>query len=461
MGTAWQWAAPFLSGNNNFSYLSKMTKTHSESGYVPTYLPGIDVCTETTIEELKKAFLKDAKIRYDHRDYNHYEVALKLVCQIHSNTKTSEFGTKALIDVQEHFVQQGYSRQYCNKLVNFIRSVFKWGSLRELVPKSTPYFLKLVIPLSEGKTTTPETEPRLDVPDEVVEATLPHLLPTVAAMVQVQRAAVMRPSEVCRMKVGDIDTKDEIWVYEPKQHKGKWRGHPRTVALGKLEQEIIAPRLIGKQPDNAVFSPKDAISERYRIMKRKTKRTPSQEKRHQQAVENNRSRVREHYDSNSYSKSIKQSIKKANRTLTEPIPLWTPYQLRHAGVTEITETDGLDVARAVAGQKTLDVAQIYNHADKKIAIKNAQKRSTKNTKKIPPKPSEPAVSVTKKRRYKKTPQKPPEPVLSDSPMVCNAFFGTAEEFYQYELNRARTAEIALQTSSGSILTLYQEERRNG
>jgi len=34
----------------------------------------------------------------------------------------------------------------------------------------------------------------------------------------------------------------------------------------------------------------------------------------------------------------------------------------------------LDVARAVAGQKSIGITQIYNHADLKIAIEQAKKR---------------------------------------------------------------------------------------
>ncbi|MDR2439930.1 MAG: site-specific integrase, partial [Planctomycetaceae bacterium] len=265
-------------------------------------------------------------------------------------------------------------------------------------------------------------------------------------MVRVQRAAVMRPSEVCRMKVGDIDTTNEIWLYKPGKHKGTWLGHHRTIALGKLEQEIIAPRLAEKQPDNAVFSPKDTINE-YRLIvatQRKTKRTPSQEERHEKTTKNNKSRVREHYDTGTYGRSITQTIKRANKNLIASIPHWTPYQLRHAGVTEIAKTDGLDTARAVAGQKSLKVTQIYNHADTKIAIKYTKKRGAKK------KPKK-----TIKLKQKK------EPKPSESLNIHNVFKGTAEEFYQYELNRANTAEIAVQTSSGSILTLYTEERRNG
>jgi hypothetical protein len=60
--------------------------------------------------------------------------------------------------------------------------MFRWGVAQELVTPSTADALKYVSPLRQGRTTAPESPPREDVPDEVVEATLPYLLPTVAAM---------------------------------------------------------------------------------------------------------------------------------------------------------------------------------------------------------------------------------------------------------------------------------------
>jgi integrase len=116
--------------------------------------------------------------------------------------------------------------------------------------------------------------------------------------------------------------------------------------------------------------------------KRKTKVQPSQKKRAEHRAKNPKSRVREFYDSSSYRNSIEAGIKRANKTLPpdQQIPHWTPYQLRHSGVTQITlENDGnLDVARAVAGQKSIAVTQGYNHADMTISINQAKKRSKKD-----------------------------------------------------------------------------------
>lgn len=82
-----------------------------------------------------------------------------------------------------------------------------------------------------------------------------------------------------------------------------------------------------------------------------------------------------------YRKSIEQAITAANVKLTvdEQIPHWTPYQLRHARATELVKTHGLDVARAVLGQKSLSVTQIYNHADTQISIAVAKEQNKLKT----------------------------------------------------------------------------------
>ncbi len=71
-----------------------------------------------------------------------------------------------------------------------------------------------------------------------VKRTLPYLYATISIMVQVQRLACMRPFEVCRMKVGEIDTTGEIWIYRPVKHKGTWRGHGKAAGLAVVINEI-------------------------------------------------------------------------------------------------------------------------------------------------------------------------------------------------------------------------------
>ena len=53
-----------------------------------------------------------------------------------------------------------------------------WGLEYEFVTPDVAGALKLVTPVRKGL--APDRPPRKNVPDEVVKATLPHLLPTVA-----------------------------------------------------------------------------------------------------------------------------------------------------------------------------------------------------------------------------------------------------------------------------------------
>ncbi|MDR3234374.1 MAG: hypothetical protein LBT46_12065 [Planctomycetaceae bacterium] len=98
---------------------------------------------------------------------------------------------KYLVAVQQHCSKQidrngkRYSRNYCNTLVNNIRSMFRWAVVQELVAPVTADALKYVPALRQGRTAAPETEPRLDVPDTVVNATL--LTPYLAGKQQLRK----------------------------------------------------------------------------------------------------------------------------------------------------------------------------------------------------------------------------------------------------------------------------------
>ena len=182
------------------------------------------------------------------------------------------------------------------------------------------------------------------------------------------------------------DTGVVIWMYAPGVHKSTWREKKkageyfRIIPLGKPEQDILAPRLVGKADTDYIFNPKDTVRERIErdAAKRKTKVQPSQIKRKEKNAKKSRRKDRDCYDRNSYCRAIKRTINAANKCLpeNEQIPHWTPYQLRHAAITDIVQQTGsLDTARAVAGQKSISVTQGYNHADVKIAVEQAVKRS--------------------------------------------------------------------------------------
>jgi len=328
------------------------------------------------IDELAVSFLKWAKGVYGKSDYGNYRTAINMTLEIYSGTLVKDFGSRALCIVRDSFVAKGYSRKYCNKLVGFVRAMFVWGIEYEFVTQEVAGALKLV--KSVHRKQAHDNPSREDVPDEVVKATLPYLLPTHADMVILQRLATMRPSEVCRMKVREIDRTGKAWKYEPPVHKNKWRGHKRIIFFGQPEQEILERRMAGKEPGQYVFTPAEAMREHWERLaaNRKTPVQASQQARKEKCDKNQKRKFRDYYTSDVYGNAIESAIKSANKRLPidKQIPHWYPYQIRHTAITQMTKTAGLDEARAVAGQKSLDVTMGYNHADEAISKRAAMKR---------------------------------------------------------------------------------------
>ena len=226
--------------------------------------------------------------------------------------------------------------------------------------------MKAVKTLRKGEPGTYDNPPRKEVPDSVVQRTLPFMPPTLAAMVQVQRLTGMRPSEVFNMRVGEIDRtrSPELWYYTPAHHKTERFIGTKTIPLGKPEQELIAPYLIGKKSAEAVFSPRAAMAERNVELraKRQSKITPSQAARNE-ARAAKPSRYKEFYVDGSYGVAIKNVIKRANRQLPdgEKIPHWYPYQLRHSASTAMELAGSIDDAQALLGHTSANMTKRYSH----------------------------------------------------------------------------------------------------
>jgi hypothetical protein len=65
----------------------------------------------------------------------------------------------------------------------------------------------------------------------------------VAAMMQLQRLTAACPSEICEMTPGEIDRREDIWVYSPRKHKNACRNKTRCIPLGVKCQKILLPFL--------------------------------------------------------------------------------------------------------------------------------------------------------------------------------------------------------------------------
>ena len=156
----------------------------------------------------------------------------------------------------------------------------------------------------------------------VVAATLPHLAPQVAAMVQLQYWAGMRPGEVCAMRRADLDLRGPVWFYRPPRHKNSWRGRGLVKAIPGGLQAVLEPWL-GCSLVAPIFAPPRAI--RWSVAR--------------------------------YRLAVLEGQQAAG------VAAWSPLQLRHGIATELARQVGIESARRWLGHSSLASTEIYAERD--------------------------------------------------------------------------------------------------
>jgi integrase len=195
-------------------------------------------------------------------------------------------------------------------------------------------------------------------------------------MISLQFYTSTRPSEIWSLKVKEINHKHR--TIEKENHKTQWAtGTMKVIPLSDIAYQLVMRYAQNKKPNDYVFSPIQSENERHVIIRtnRKSKITPSQKLRYLNNLKK-QSRISGHFKQDTYQRSITYAIKRANKLLPpdQQIPHWIPCQIRYSAITNNVENYGIDVARAVAGQQTIEITQTYNHADYRIARAIADKQ---------------------------------------------------------------------------------------
>jgi integrase len=344
-----------------------------------------------------------------------------LLKELYGSTPAKDFGPLALKACRRAMIEKDWSRKYINGQIGRIRRAFKWAVSEELVPSATWEALRAVEGLRHGKSGVRETKKVKPVEQAHVDAALPHMLPTVAAMVRVQLLTGCRPAEVCRMRLLGIDRSNPgCWIYRPGKHKTEHHGHERIILIGPRAQAILKEfirircplcgvegrpprigspdgRLCGpcadhaeeqgianplqriecQEPDACVFSARAAMEEREedRRARRKSKVQPSQVCRKKPSAQR---KAREAYVTNTYAQAIARACLAADRAAHEKdksipaetvvVPVWRPNRLRHTRATELRAAGGLDVAKTVLGHNKVETTLIYAEKDLAAAV---------------------------------------------------------------------------------------------
>ena len=324
--------------------------------------------TWPTVDELVVSYMKKhVSLFYIDRNGKpserqcHIRLALRPLHEIYGNTPVNEFGSKRLKVVRDKIIKMGleeksdgYSRQYVNDHVAIIKNFFRWGVEEELVPVEVHQALLAVQQLRKGRDTRVRDQKKVPpVAREIVEATLPYLVPQLATMVQLQLHTAMRPDEVTIMRQCDIDRSCETWVYVPHAYKTEHHNLSRPVYLGPKCQNLLA--LWMDRPDEAYFfSPREVVIAT-RAKRRKSSQTMPEKLNYKHGP-------RVCYDDETYCRAVKRGCERAG------VPKWTPNQLRHTAATYIRETYGLEAAKIILGHQSAVTTEIYAEKDMQIAI---------------------------------------------------------------------------------------------
>lgn len=291
--------------------------------------------------------------------------ALRHVRRLYGRTPAREFGPLKLKAVRQAMIEADLSRGVTNQYVNRIRRMFRWGAENELVPVDVYQALTTVSGLRKGRSAARETDPVRPVPDEHVEATLPHLPNVVADMVRFQRLTGCRPAEACLIRPCDVDTSGEVWIYRPGSHKMEHHERDHVIFIGPRTQAVLRPWL-DRPPDTYCFCPREAAEASVAKRRRNEGPRPSGGPADSGKRKKRKRAPGDHYTRYSYRQAVARACRRA------AILKWTPNQLRHSRATEVREKYGLEGSQTVLGHGRADVTQLYAERDGKLARRIAK-----------------------------------------------------------------------------------------
>ncbi len=335
------------SDESKAAYLSVLSSLRATDSGFPR--PVVASGRGPTVAELVAAFLQHAQIYYRKhgRSTGSYErfaqlIAPPLLARFHG--RAAESITRAdLRLIQDDLVARGLARSTVNDRIGYAKQIFKWGAENDLIPPETYARVASLKPLVAGRSAARETAPVEPVSDDDVERTCLFLSQTVRDAVVFMRLTGCRPGEAFRLRWRDVDRSGDVWLYYPSEWKTEHcRMRRRVVPIATRVRQVLE-RYAAKTPDEPIFSPRDAVRERYAD----ASGTVSE------AVAARIERTAAEYNKNSFRRAIERAAIRAG------VKPWGPNRLRHAAATEIRAKAGLEAAQVVLGHASAKTTEIY------------------------------------------------------------------------------------------------------
>ena len=278
------------------------------------------------------------------REPSQFYYSVQPLLALFGSTPAAEFDAAALEQLQLAMAsgswngKPGWNRNVVNRRIVRLRTIWRWAERRKLVPMGAWSNLQSLRGLSGNDARVRQSGPRGSVTEEQLAKIIAKAKRVVGAMLRLQWLTGMRSGEVRIMRGCDID--QSTWIYTPSRHKMQHRGQTRRVLLDAEAQEIVKVWMLKKSPTAYLFPPATC-----------------------------RPNGNPCYTDNGYAQAARRAADKAG------VPGFHPYMLRHAAKQRLTRLFGLDVARAVLGQKSLGTTNDYGDAMDLTLAEEAMKKS--------------------------------------------------------------------------------------
>jgi integrase len=319
-------------------------------------LPDLDDHSDLLTKELIRGYYTYAAETMLDVEVEKVKAALRPVREMYGETPAAKFGPVAFQAVRKKLIDAGLCITTIRDRMGIIKRMVAWGVANEMLPGEALHRLQAVPRLEARRDGVKASRKVKPAPEEDIRAILPHLQPTVQAMVELQALTGMRPGEVWRLTTGQIDRTGDPWIYRPVQYKNAARGKDRVIPISPQAQEVLGPWLKA-DPNGILFSPREA-SQRFHEACMKPHRTDGQRaKKRQRAPQRVPGEV---YNKNSYRQAIERACLRAG------VPIFQPNQIRHSFGTRVRHELGIEAAQPLSGHANANTTKIY--AEKNTAL---------------------------------------------------------------------------------------------
>lgn len=321
-----------------------------------------------TVAEMLASWLQWAKSHYVKNGeptgtVDNFKSAVRAMRELYGATSAAAFGPIALEAVRARLAapydhprlgkNHVRSRRVVNSLTRKLVTILRWAASREIVPPSVPAACAMLPPIRAGRTSLPESSPVGPVADEVVDATLPYLTPTVRAMVEFARATGARPNEVVQLRPCDIDRSGAVWIFRPSTHKTAHHERERVVFIGPRGQTAVAP-FLDRAPEAFCFAPSESMQQ-MRDGRRAARVTPDSCGNRPGTNVKRGAAIRPglRFSVETFRRAIERAADRAG------VERWGPGRLRHSFATRARIEAGLEAVQAALGHQNIRITEVY------------------------------------------------------------------------------------------------------